>query len=144
MARHAAAQGFRPPEGESTPQPTPLTAYLGRYPSQQIDGVLFYDRTDVHSAVTDNVADPTIRQLVTSSGATRTPIFAGGTRVASWGCEPNNCAAHNWTVFVDPRGGAGAVCYHDASDMGDRSRWYSDGKRAMRPGACPSEQQMRG
>ena len=143
MGNIAVAHGFHPPETRpATPLPgqrqlTPLTAYVGHYPSDAVDGVGFFDRTEVATALNEAVIDPLVRRTIMNGRGPQTPIFASGTRVASWGCEAHDCGDHNWTLFVDPATKKGIACYHEAA-MGDRSHWYAGAAPVTKPGGCPS------
>ena len=143
MGNIAVAHGFHPPETRpATPLPgqgqtTPLTAYIGHYPSDAVDGVGFFDRTEVATALNEAVIDPLVRRTIMNGRGPQTPIFASGASVASWGCEAHDCGDHNWTLFVDPATKKGMACYHEAV-MGDRSHWYAGAAPVTKSGSCPS------
>ena len=146
-ANDTAAAAFVPPATQP-PKPlpgqansNPITAYVGKYPGDTVDGVGFYDRTEVSRALIDAVGDEKLRHRITSREAVTVPIFrtADG-RIAAHGCEPHNCGDQDWTFFVAPDGTHGEACYHDAASMGAASRWYAAGTApASRPGDCPQE-----
>lgn len=144
MGNSAVAHGFHPPgEQQATPLPgqsqlTPLTAYVGHYPKDAVDGVAFFDRTEVSQALIGAVIDPKVRRTFMNATGPQTPIFARGQSVASWSCEAHDCGDHNWTLFVDTKTRKGLACYHDAATMGDASRWYAGAAPVTKPGACPS------
>ena len=137
-----AAAGFEPPATQrpdplpGQAQTTPLTAYVGRYPDDPVDGVNFFDRTEVATALDGAVTDAALRRAVVRNEGPRTPIFRVGARIATWGCEAHNCSDRNWTLLVDPASGKGELCLHDG---GAGSRWYAGGPPVTRPGGCPSE-----
>ena len=137
----AAPVAFEPPAIQRpTPiagqaQTTPLTAYVGRYPDDPVDGVGFFDRTEVATALDGAVTDAKLRRAIIHNAGPRTPIFRVGSRVATWGCEANNCDNHNWTLLVDPASGKGEVCVQ----QGGQARWHAGGPPVARPGGCPSE-----
>lgn len=137
-----APAGFTPPV---TQAPTalpgqagmPVTAHVGKYPSDAIGGVGFYDRTDVSHALHDAVGDERIVKLVIGRSGPQTPIFvAKDGRIAAWGCEQHNCGDHNWTFLFDEKPGKSALCYHED---GKDSRWYMGAAAVRKPGGCPSE-----
>jgi hypothetical protein len=136
------AAGFEPPAPQrpdpipGQAQTTPLTAYLGRYPDEPVDGVGFFDRTEVATALDGAVTDAALRRAVVRNQGPRTPIFRVGARIATWGCEAHNCDDRNWTLLVDPQSGKGELCLHEG---GGGSRWYAGGPPVTRPGGCPSE-----
>lgn len=138
------AGGFVPPRTrEPTPLPgqehsNPITAYVGKYPRQTVGGVTFFDRTEVANALISAVGNEKLRRMITAPNAVAVPIFAVGGRIAAHGCEPHNCAAHNWTFLVAPDGAKAEACFHDEASMGNSSRWYANDKPVARPGNCPS------
>ena len=134
---------FKPPPVQApAPLPgqehgSPITAYVGKYPSDTVDGVGFYDRTEIANVLIDAVTDERVRRRITDREAVTVPIFRSAGRIAAHGCEPHDCGDHNWTVFVKPDASGGMACYHEAA-MGDRSHWYAGGAPVSRPGGCPS------
>lgn len=140
-----AAAGFVPPPTQlPTPIPgqehsNPITAYVGKYPGDAVDGVGFYDRTEVSHALIDAVGDEKVRRRFTARDQVSIPIWqAKDGRIAAHGCEPHNCGDADWTFLVAPDGTRGEACYHDADVMGQASRWYRAGAAPqMRPGDCP-------
>lgn len=145
-ADNAAAAFVPPPTQAPTPLPgqahtNPLTAYVGKYSTDAVDGVGFYDRTEVANALTDAVGDAAVRRRFTSRDAVTVPIFATRDgRVAAHGCQPHDCAATNWTFVVASDGSRAEACYHDAETMAGTSRWYAaNAAPKSRPGDCPQE-----
>lgn len=141
----AAPGNFVPPV---TRAPTPvagqanrtlLSAYVGHYPQDAVEGVSFFDRTEVANALIDSVADEKLRHRITGRDTVAVPIFATGGMIAAHGCEPHNCGDHDWTVLVPGDGdrSKAMVCHHDAATMGDTSRWMSRAGTQSRPGDCP-------
>lgn len=140
-----AASGFVPPVMQA-PAPvagqrnvTPLTAYVGHHPRDAVDGVSFYDRTEVANALIDAVADEKLRHEIVSRDVTQVPIFQQGEFVAAHGCSPHDCAGRNWTVLIAPDGNVekASVCFHDTATTGDASRWTTRQETTRRPGDCP-------
>lgn len=119
---------------------TPLTAYVGRYPRDAVEGVAFFDRTEVANALIEVVPEERLRHLITGRDVVATPIFRQGKMIAAHGCEPHNCGDHDWTVLVSVDGNreSATVCHHDAATMGDRSRWMTRAGARNRAGDCPS------
>lgn len=140
---NAAAAAFTPPPMQR-PTPiagqanvVPLTGYIGHYPRDAVNGVSFFDRSEVANALVAAVGDPKLRRMVVGRDGVTVPIFAHDGRIAAHGCEPHNCAAHNWTFLVTPNGASATLCLHDAAVMGDRSRWYDNDAPVLRAGNCP-------
>ncbi|GAA3255828.1 hypothetical protein GCM10020258_14660 [Sphingomonas yabuuchiae] len=77
---------FTPPgTARPTPMPgvaqvNPLTSYIGHYPGDAVDGVSFFDRTEVATALHDAVGDQKLVQRIMSRGAVTVPIFRQGNR----------------------------------------------------------------
>ena len=133
-----------PPAPLPTPQPTAtpvaLSAYAGKYPFDKVDGVAFLHDPAVTAAVAALVPDAGVRKLMLGGDGPGTPIVSRGGKLIAWGCETHNCGDHNWTIEIAPDGTAPTVCYHDASSMNERSRWYlAPGRAEMRAGDCPSD-----
>ncbi len=140
----AAAVFVPPPTQLPTPIPgqahsNPITAYVGKYPGDAVDGVGFYDRTEVSRALIDAVGEEKVRRRFTMRDQVSIPIWqTKDGRVAAHGCEPHNCGDADWTFLVAPDGSRGEACYHDADTMGQSSRWYTAGAAPQtRPGDCP-------
>jgi len=141
--QNASAAAFTPPPMQA-PDPiegqgheVPLSVYVGHYPRDAVNGVSFFDRTQVANALIAAVGDPKLRQMITARAGVTVPIFRYDGKIAAHGCEPHNCAAHNWTFVMTPDGSKATACFHDAAAMGDSSRWYSNDAPEPRPGNCP-------
>jgi len=136
--------GFVPPTplpAKPLPGQTPLTsldAYVGHDPHEPIDGVEFFDRTDVSTALIATVKNERVRRhFREGSGATH-PIFTHGKQVAVAGCVGQTCAGGTWTFLIDRNTGKGQACFHDPA-MGAVSHWYDGGdKPVARRGNCPA------
>ncbi len=140
-----AASGFTPPVTQA-PRPvpgqanaTPLTAYIGHDPRDAVEGVSFFDRTEVANALIDIVPEAELRHEITGRDVTSVPVFRLGSRIAAHGCAPHDCADRHWTVFISADGNIekATACYHDAATMGNTSRWSTRADTKMRPGSCP-------
>ncbi|USU04472.1 hypothetical protein NF701_13735 [Sphingomonadaceae bacterium OTU29THOMA1] len=145
-ADNAAATFVPPPTQMPKPIPgqahsNPISAYVGKYPGDAVDGVGFYDRTEVSRALIDAVGEDAVRRRIVAREAVSVPIFkAADGRIAAHGCAPHDCADVNWTFLVAVDGSRGEACYHDAGTMGQASRWYVAGSAPQRrPGDCPQE-----
>lgn len=141
---NTAATFVPPPTQSPKPLPgqehsNPITAYVGKYPTDTVDGVGYYDRTEVSRALIDAVGDDDVRRRFTGRDAVTVPIWQmKDGRIAAHGCEPHNCSDAAWTFIVAPDGTRAEACYHDAASMGPASRWYAAGSAAKsRPGDCP-------
>jgi hypothetical protein len=125
----------------------PLSAYVGKYPNEKVQGIAFLQHPTVLAGVRKAVpaSDGNIRNWVLAADASLVPIDALGGRVVAHACEPHNCGPHQWSIVVDPNSGAADVCYHDEETIGTyKSFWYlASGKKEVRDvdgitGGCPS------
>ena len=116
----------------------PLSAHVGRLPSDVVNGTTFLADPRVRAAVEAAVSDAEVRRWVLREDVTSNPIGRRDGRIVATGCESHNCGPHNWSILIDPEGAAAEVCY--ARDtQGDRATWYVAGRPAeQRPGACPT------
>jgi hypothetical protein len=119
----------------------PLTKYVGKHPSEAVDGTRFLDDPMVTKAVAATVSDPTIRNFVIHYNGPDAPIVLNDGRVLAWGCERHNCGYHNWSVAIIPDGSSAEVCFYHNDDSADGpATWYlPDGKTEKRSGNCPSD-----
>lgn len=133
-AANVAAPASPPPAGL-------LSAYVGKYPFDKVEGRTFLDQPSVKAAVAATVGDAGVRRFVFTSNGPNAPIALKDGRLLAWGCEAHNCGYHNWTVAITPDGKDAQVCFYqnDASAEGE-STWYLPGGRTeKRAGNCPSE-----
>lgn len=118
-----------------------LSKYVGKHPSDAVDGTRFLDEPAVKAAVAASVPDPAVRNFVFNYNGPDAPIVAKDGRILAWGCERHNCGYHNWSVAITPDGTNAQVCfYHDDDSPDGPATWYLPrGKTETRPGNCPSD-----
>lgn len=118
-----------------------LAAFVGRHPSETVNGTTFRTQPAVRRAVEATLADPALRRFVLDDPVTDAPIVLKDGRILAWGCEPHNCGYHNWSISIAPDASVADICFYDNDDSADGpSRWYLDGGGTEeRPGNCPSE-----
>lgn len=124
----------------ATPSPTSapgLSRFLGKYPFDKIAGTSFLGDPQVVAAVRASGAETRVQELILGGAGPQTPIRKVGGKIVSWGCEADNCGAHNWTLAVLDDGSGGEVCYLN-DDEGTTPVWYADGKKSPRTDPCPS------
>jgi hypothetical protein len=120
----------------------PVSAYVGKYPYEKVQGVTFLKNPTVVAAVKKTALPKSVGKWVLSLDTTQVPIAKISGKIVSHACEPHNCGDHQWAILIDPASGAADVCYHNPPDTGEaKSRWYlSTGKNELRDGSeCPSE-----
>lgn len=114
----------------------PLAIYVGKQPSEPVDGTAFLDQERVKAAVEVAVRNEDPRLWVFRRDATRRPIVLKEGRLLSAGCETGNCAGRNWTITIDTLGAIAEVCWHE----GGRTRIFSGGRAGIASeGGCPTE-----
>lgn len=118
-----------------------LLKYVGKHPSEALDGTRFVDEPTVRNAVAATVTDAEIRAFVSNYGGPDAPIVVKDGRILAWGCERHNCGYHNWSVSITPDGRSAEVCFYHNDDSPDGpAMWYlPTGKTEKRPGNCPSD-----
>jgi len=115
----------------------PLSAYVGRLPSDEVAGVTFLANPLVRRAVETAVPDAEVRRWALRADVTSNPIALRDGRLFASGCEPHNCGRH-WTIQIDPTGAAADVCYSNDSAGAGSSQWYAGGRPVeRREGLCP-------
>lgn len=144
-----AAETAASPESAATASPAAspasaaaagLSAYVGKYPSDKVDGVDWNHNPVVLAGINKTVTDPAARKAILEVSGPASPITLYQGKVASWACEVHNCGDHQWTVMVDPKSGATNVCYHNAAKLPGKSRWFmADGTVEQRDGNCSVE-----
>jgi hypothetical protein len=133
------AQATPPKEPLSAAPVASLADYVGKYPPDPVNGIVFFDQPRVRAAVAAAVPDADIRAWIFERAGPQTPIERHQGRLLSWGCEAHNCGPHQWAILIDEAGTAAEVCYYEES-MGEQARWYAAGRAPeMREGECPSE-----
>lgn len=117
----------------------PLSAYVGQYPFDAVDGVAFRDHPLVRAALVqaggENVP---VRRILAGPGPSTPIATADDGRILAWGCEQHNCGPHNWTLLVAADGSSPELCYHN-EDATPATVWLVDGRVTERSGNCPSE-----
>ena len=116
-----------------------LSAYVGKYPPDAVNGVRFLEHPDVRGPVEAVLPSADIRRWIFGNTGPQTPIAARGTLIISHGCEAHNCSDRNWTVHIDQSDGSAQVCYFELQEMGQQSRWYTSQGSELRNEECPSE-----
>lgn len=116
----------------------PLSAHVGRLPSDVVNGTTFLADPRVRAAVEAAVSDAEVRRWVLREDVTSSPIGRLDARIVATGCESHNCGPHHWSILIDPEGTSAEVCYAQNSTL-ERSTWYVAGRPAEeRQGDCPS------
>lgn len=117
-----------------------LTAYVGKYPFDKVDGVAFGDHPLVKAGIAATVKDARVRTAIATTKGPSAPIETIDGKVAAWSCQQHKCGEHQWMILVDPKTGATDVCYMNDPAMVDDARWFlANGKEEKRDGDCASK-----
>jgi hypothetical protein len=118
-----------------------LAAYVGKHPSEEVNGTRFLDQPVVKQAVEQTVPDAEVRQFIFGYDGPDAPFGERDGRLVAWGCERHNCGYHNWAILIAADGSNAEVCHYRNPDQPDgMSTWFLPGGRTeQRAGNCPSE-----
>ena len=117
-----------------------LAAYVGKSPAEPVNGVDWNHNPTVVAGIRRSVTDSSVLEAVKDISGPSALIEMIDGKIASWSCENHNCGDHQWMVMVDPSSGATDVCYHDAAQLANKSRWFlANGRVEQRPGNCTIE-----
>lgn len=131
----AAAQA----NGEATP---PLSAYVGKYPFEAVQGVSFFQHPAVRAAVTASGVDREIQKAIVFEDTVVGVVTETRGRLLVHGYDPVGAGSTNWAILMIPDGSKAAVCY-SAGVVPDKqgADWYYGGDLAFTLyQACPSEE----
>ena len=122
---------------EPAASPTDLSAYVGKYPFDKVDGVAFVDNPQVRAAVERAAGGAIPASTFFTASGPATPIAMQDGRILSWACEEHNCGPHNWSMAVAPDGSTAQLCYHDDKATPPTIR-IVEGKTTPQSEDCPS------
>ena len=131
-----------PPSRSTTAQATPpLSAYVGKYPFDAVDGVTFVDHPLVRAAMESSGAPAEALEFLRNDNTIVVPIREVDGRLMSRGFEPASGGDVNWGVLISLDGQRGAVCYSTGVEEYTRGAdWYIDGAKAFTLfDMCPSD-----
>lgn len=106
-----AAPSPAPPSEQAAPD---LSAYVGKYPFDAVDGVVFIDHPVVRLALESSGAPAEALALARDRNQVVTPIFRSGPALVASGYDPRSGGSVNWNLAVTPDGEHAVVCYQDA------------------------------
>lgn len=111
----------------------PLSAYVGHYPYEKVNGVDFLHHPLVIKAVNTTVPDPGIRRLLLSADYPMTPLKASRGRLLMPAYDPASAGSVNWALVIALDGSKAAVCYAAGEPVQDVSgaRWFYRGEEGF-------------
>lgn len=130
------------PEASTKAQAAPpLSAYVGKYPFDAVDGVMFVDHPLVRAAMERSGAPAEALDYLRNDDTMVVPIREMDGRLLSRGFEAASGGDVNWGMLISLDGSRGAVCYSTGVEKYTRGAdWYIDGAKAFTLfDMCPSE-----
>jgi hypothetical protein len=103
-----------------------LSKYLGKYPSEPVQGVSFWRHPIVRRKVEQFIGDAKTVNLILDGGVESRIEAAGEPYLFAYACQPHNCNSHNWAVSISLDGKDVRVCYFNQYEGRVQSGWYSD------------------
>lgn len=79
-----------------------LTAYVGKFPFDEVGGVACKGHPLVKAGIRKSVTDAAVRAAISTPDGPSAPIATYQRKVGSWGCQAHNRSDHQWAVLVDP------------------------------------------
>lgn len=125
-----------------TPQAAPqLSAYIGKYPFDAVDGVTFIDHPLVRAAMERSGAPTEALDYIRNDNTVVVPIIEVDGRLMSRGFEAASGGDVNWGILISLDGQLGAVCYSTGVEKYTRGAdWFIDGEKAFTLyDMCPSD-----
>lgn len=112
-----------------------LSAYVGKWPFDQVNGYTWNQNPTVRAAVARTVTDQAARDAILTVDGPSSAIVMKGGKVTAWGCQQHDCGAHQWLVQITPDGSAADICYFKAGRNGGKARIFSSDGRVRKGGA---------
>lgn len=88
-----------------------LSAYVGKYPFDEVNGVAFIDHPDVRRALEMSGAPAEALALARDRDQVVVPIFRTETALVATGYDPRTGGSINWNLAITPDGEHAVVCY---------------------------------
>lgn len=101
------------PETAARPDaaPPPLRAYLGKHPTEPIQGVSFFHHPDVRAAIIASGVDRDIQKSIFFDDNVVGVVTETRGRLLLHGYDPAGAGSTNWAILMIPDSGKAAVCY---------------------------------
>jgi hypothetical protein len=106
----AASPTAAPAAAEAQDAPA-LSAYVGKYPFDEVNGVAFIDHPDVRRALEMSGAPAEALALARDRDQVVVPIFRTETALVATGYDPRTGGSINWNLAITPDGEHAVVCY---------------------------------
>jgi hypothetical protein len=124
-AAESAASLAAAPAASVTQTAPALSAYVGKYPFDEVNGVAFIDHPDVRRALEMSGAPAEALALARDRDQVVVPIFRTETALVATGYDPRTGGSINWNLAITPDGEHAVVCYQ-SEPIG---HMYENGRR---------------
>ena len=121
-----AAESAASPAASVAQAAPPLSAYVGKYPFDEVDGIAFIDHPAVRLALETSGAPAEAIALARDRDQVVVPIFRTETALVAFGFNPRTGGSENWNLAITPDGERAVVCYQ-SEPIG---YLYENGERA--------------
>jgi hypothetical protein len=124
------------------PEAPPLSAYVGKHPTEPVQGVTFFQHPDVRAAIVASGVDRDIQKSIVFDGNVVGVATATRGRLLLHGYDPAGAGSTNWAILMIPDGSKAAVCYSTGIVGYEKGAdWYFEGDVAFTLYTpCPSEE----
>lgn len=110
-AVESAASPAAAPAASAAQTAPALSAYVGKYPFDEVDGIAFIDHPDVRRALEMSGAPAEALALARDRDQVVVPIFRTETALVATGYDPRTGGSINWNLAITPDGEHAVVCY---------------------------------
>jgi len=110
-AAESAASPAAAPAAPAAQAAPALSAYVGKYPFDEVNGVAFIDHPDVRRALEMSGAPAEALALARDRDQVVVPIFRTETALVATGYDPRTGGSINWNLAITPDGEHAVVCY---------------------------------
>jgi hypothetical protein len=120
----------------------PLSVYVGKHPTEPVQGVTFFQHPDVRAAMVASGVDRDIQKSIVFDGNVVGVVTETRGRLLLHGYDPAGAGSTNWAILMIPDGSKAAVCYSTGIVGYEKGAdWYFEGDVAFTLYTpCPSEE----
>jgi len=120
----------------------PLSAYIGKHPTEPIQGVTFFQHPAVRAAIVASGADRDIQKAIVFDDNVVGVVMETRGRLLLHGYDPAGAGSTNWAILMIPDGSKAAVCYSTGIEGYEKGAdWYFEGDLAFTLYTpCPAEE----
>lgn len=106
----------------------PLSAYVGKHPTEPVQGVTFFQHPAVRAAIVASGADRDIQKAIVFDDNVVGVVTPTRGRLLLHGYDPAGAGSTNWAILMIPDGSKAAVCYSTGIVGYEKGAdWYFEG-----------------